>query len=148
MKIINGDIIAEIKNKNFDVFVHGCNCFHVMGGGVAKLLKDNFPGVLKADITLTKKGDRYKLGTYSCMIDGSVTIVNGYTQFGFGSDKCHLDYAALRGLFCRIKKDFFGSRIAYPKIGAGLAGGNWSIISMIIDEELEGMDHTLIEYGD
>ena len=36
------------------------------------------------------------------------------------------------------------SRIGYPKIGAGLAGGDWSIIEKIIDEELQGTDHTLV----
>jgi hypothetical protein len=41
--------------------------------------------------------------------------------------------------------DFAEYRIAYPLIGAGLAGGNWSIISAIIDEERAGLDHTLAE---
>ena len=36
-------------------------------------------------------------------------------------------------------------RIGYPKIGAGLAGGDWTIISKIIDEELKDIDHTLVE---
>jgi O-acetyl-ADP-ribose deacetylase (regulator of RNase III) len=39
---------------------------------------------------------------------------------------------------------FAGKRIGYPKIGAGLAGGDWSIIEEIIDRELEGEDHTLV----
>jgi len=29
-------------------------------------------------------------------------------------------------------------------IGAGLAGGDWGVISTIIKEELEGEDHTLV----
>jgi O-acetyl-ADP-ribose deacetylase (regulator of RNase III) len=39
---------------------------------------------------------------------------------------------------------FSGKRIGYPKIGAGLAGGDWNIISSIIDKELIGEDHTLV----
>jgi hypothetical protein len=31
-------------------------------------------------------------------------------------------------------------------IGAGLAGGDWEIISAIINEELYGEDHTLVIY--
>ena len=31
-------------------------------------------------------------------------------------------------------------------IGAGLAGGDWSRISAIINKELEGEDHTLVLY--
>jgi len=36
--------------------------------------------------------------------------------------------------------------MAYPAIGAGLAGGNWEVISQIIEEELDGEDHTLVVY--
>jgi len=45
-----------------------------------------------------------------------------------------------------VKAMFAGSRIAYPMIGAGLAKGDWSIIASIIEEELAGEDHTLVEY--
>jgi hypothetical protein len=40
-----------------------------------------------------------------------------------------------------------GKRIAYPKIGAGKARGDWTRRSAIIDAELEGEDHTLVEYA-
>jgi O-acetyl-ADP-ribose deacetylase (regulator of RNase III) len=42
-----------------------------------------------------------------------------------------------------IKTAFSGKRIGYPKIGAGLAGGDWDIIYPIICEELAGEHHTL-----
>jgi hypothetical protein len=46
----------------------------------------------------------------------------------------------------QVKAKFSGSMIAYPKIGAGLAKGDWNIISSIIEEELVGEDHTLVEH--
>ena len=46
----------------------------------------------------------------------------------------------------RIKTQFSGRRIAYPKIGAGLARGDWARIARIIDEELAGETHTLVLY--
>ena len=45
-----------------------------------------------------------------------------------------------------VKHHFSGKRIGYPLIGAGLAGGDWGAISAIIDEELAGEDHTLVEF--
>jgi hypothetical protein len=45
-----------------------------------------------------------------------------------------------------VKRRFAGNRIGYPKIGAGLARGDWSVIAPIIDEQLAGEDHTLVEY--
>jgi len=44
-----------------------------------------------------------------------------------------------------VAESFAGVRIAYPRIGAGLAGGRWSEIEPIIDTALEGQDHTLVE---
>ena len=38
-------------------------------------------------------------------------------------------------------------QIGYPGIGAGLAKGDWSVISNIIDVELAGEEHTLVEYA-
>jgi len=52
----------------------------------------------------------------------------------------------VHNLFKKIKQQFSGKRIGYPKIGAGLAGGDWERISRIIDEELAGEDHTLVLY--
>ena len=43
--------------------------------------------------------------------------------------------------------DRTGKRIGYPRIGAGLAKGDWGVISNIIDVELGGEDHTLVEYA-
>jgi len=32
-------------------------------------------------------------------------------------------------------------------IGAGLAGGNWEEISIVIDNVFNGLDHTLVKFG-
>ena len=45
----------------------------------------------------------------------------------------------------KLKRDFSGKRIGYPRIGAGLAGGDWSTIYQIIDDELQGEDQTLVD---
>ena len=45
-----------------------------------------------------------------------------------------------------VKGDLAGRRIGYPRIGAGLAKGDWPTIAAIVDEELAGEDHTLVEY--
>ena len=80
--------------------------------------------------------------------DHEVVIVNAYTQFHWHreKDECLLEYEALRAVFSAVKREYSGRRIAYPKIGAGLAGGDWKVISEIIDQELEGEDHTYVEY--
>ena len=148
MKKIKGDLIELAKEGKFDVIVHGCNCFHTMGSGIAKQIKEEFPEAYEVD-KLTYRGDLNKLGTYSsvyCQRSGlDFHIVNAYTQYNYGSGK-QVNYDAVREVFKQIKEDFTGLRIAYPAIGAGLAGGDWNIISKIIDEELEDEDHTFVQY--
>jgi len=150
MKVLKGDLIQFALAGRFDVIIHGCNCFCTMGAGIAKLIRDIFPEAYQADLA-TPKGDREKLGTYSLarvQREGhKLTIVNGYTQYDFSGHGKLADYKAIQNLFSRVKKDFFNQRIGYPKIGAGLAKGDWEVISDIINQELSGEDHFLVEFG-
>ena len=150
MKIVKGDLIKLALNGNFDLIIHGCNCFCTMGAGIAKTIKKTFPEAYSADLN-TRKGDRSKLGTITWIETqsefGRLIVVNGYTQFHWKGKERKVDYAALRQVFRNVKKEFSGLRIAYPAIGAGLAGGNWEIISNIIDEELMGENHTFVQYA-
>ncbi len=149
MKTIEGDLITLALEGQFDVIVHGCNCFCTMGAGIARAIQEEFPEAYAADL-ITIKGDRNKLGDFSFATvkrdDKEITIVNGYTQFHFQGDSVLVDYDAVHNLFKKIKQQFSGKRIGYPKIGAGLADGDWERISRIIDEELAGEDHTLVLY--
>ena len=61
MRIVKGDIIGLAKNGIFNVIIHGANCQNTMGSGVAKQIKEHFPGAYDADLRTTK-GDREKLG--------------------------------------------------------------------------------------
>ncbi|CAN5358772.1 hypothetical protein BH11PLA2_BH11PLA2_38340 [soil metagenome] len=150
MKITTGDLLALAKEGVFDVIVHGCNCQCAMGRGIALTIKNQFPQAYAADLATTK-GDRFKLGSFTSAAvtraDGSFTIVNAYTQFDYKGEGVLVDYGALRSAFRQVKKQFTRQRIGYPKIGAGLARGDWSQIASIIDEELAGEDHTLVEFG-
>jgi O-acetyl-ADP-ribose deacetylase (regulator of RNase III) len=149
MKTIEGDLITLALEGQFDVIVHGCNCFCTMGAGVARAIQDEFPEAYAADL-ITIKGDRNKLGDFSFATvkrDGrEITIVNGYTQFHFHGDSVLVDYDAVQNLFKKVKQQFSGKRIGYPKIGSGLAGGDWERISRIIDLQLAGEDHSLVLY--
>lgn len=146
MKTINGDLIKLFKEGKFDVIVHGCNCMCTMGSGIAKSIRTDYPAVYEVD-QKTIKGDRSKLGTTSAaIVENGKVIVNAYTQYNYGRDRVHVDYEAVRSCMKVIKAKYSGKRIGLPKIGAGLAGGDWVIIYGIIEEELNGEDVTVVIY--
>ncbi|MCH8553217.1 MAG: macro domain-containing protein [Natronospirillum sp.] len=147
MNKIKGNLITFAMGRNAQVIVHGCNCFNTWGAGLARQMRQQFPDAYAADLA-TLRGDSAKLGTYSwarCPVPGgSVVVVNAYTQYRYGRDRRHADYDAIGSVFTSIASHFGQYSIAYPMIGAGLAGGEWSIIEPIIDGALSGCDHTLI----
>ena len=161
MKTIKGDLIKLAEQGKFDVIIHGCNCFHTMGGGIARQLAGKYPQVLKAD-KKTKYGDREKLGTYTSAyieVDGNIfTVVNVYTQYkwSFGSDV--FEYDAFQKFLnnqvefvrCYNPSSLRRKRIGFPMIGAGLAGGDWSRISKMIEKFSNDVapyaDVTVVEY--
>lgn len=149
MKIIQGDLIRLTSEGNFDVIVHGCNCFCTMGAGIAKTIKQKFPEAFDADCK-TLAGDKNKLGSFTRaeIHRGTISfyIINAYTQYDWRGSGIKADYTAIENVFRQIKKEFSGKRIGYPAMGAGLAGGDWSVISSIINQELTGEDHTFVEF--
>lgn len=149
MQEIRGNLIQLACEGRFDVVVHGCNCFCVMGAGIARHIKRIFPQAYAADVQ-TSPGDDKKLGSYSSAevslaIGHKLIVVNAYTQYGYkNTNTVQVNYGAVRSVMRSIKKDFSGLTIGYPKIGCGLGGGDWNVVSKIIDEELEGENHWLV----
>jgi O-acetyl-ADP-ribose deacetylase (regulator of RNase III) len=150
MKTIKGDLIKLALEGKFDIIIHGCNCFCTMGAGIAKAIKAEFPEAFKAD-QVTEKGDKSKLGSYTQATTSqnghSITVINAYTQFNYRGKGIKADYDAIRNVFKELKSEYSGKRFGLPLIGAGLAGGDWKVISEIISEELQGEDYTLVEFA-
>jgi O-acetyl-ADP-ribose deacetylase (regulator of RNase III) len=120
-----------------------------MGGGIAKAVRETFPEAYQAD-QKTEPGDVSKLGSCTSatiqLNDHRMEVVNAYTQFDYRQhgDEVLVDYLAVRSCMKWLKERYSGQRIGLPRIGAGLAGGDWEIIRQIIDEELAGEDVTLV----
>jgi O-acetyl-ADP-ribose deacetylase (regulator of RNase III) len=147
VKKVKGNLLSLAFQGEFDVIVHGCNCFCTMGAGIALAIKTEYPEAYAADCD-TVRGDKAKLGTFSeayvVLGTHSLTIVNAYIQYDYRGPGPNVDYDAIDSAFRAIKRAFPGARIGYPMIGAGLAGGDWERIEKIIDVALEGEDHTLV----
>lgn len=144
----SGDLIALAKEGRFDVIAHGCNCFCTMGAGVARSIAQAFPAAAEADAA-TVRGDRSKLGTTTTatvrLESGQpLDVVNCYTQYQYGRNRMHLDYVALEACLRYLAKRYNGQRIGLPRIGTGLAGGNWDFVEKILFNELVPFAHVTI----
>lgn len=137
MNRVTGDLIKLAQQGQFDIIVHGCNCFCTMGGGIAKTIKQLYPEAYAADCQ-TVPGDRSKLGTYSLAAtqDGFV-IVNAYTQYNFnrtGQKQDLFDYEGFEMILANLHYEAGDMRFGFPLIGTGLAGGDRErIIGMLED---------------
>ena len=133
-----GDIIKIWEAGNN--IAHGCNCFHLMGAGVAGQLATKYPQVLLADKSGSDYGDHKKLGSFTIaqMIDplglNPGLCFNFYTQFHPGK---HFD---ITYLLMALQKYFdqTNEMLYIPRIGAGIGGGDWDLIERRINENIKG----------
>jgi len=138
-----GDLLAGAVAGEVDAIAHCCNCYCTMGSGIAPKIKAKWPDVYAADYD-TKSGDCSKLGTFTKAVveDGDLTVYNLYGQFGYSKRNQgirDLNYNALYDALDRMGDDVVvngGRSVGLPLIGCGLAGGNWKIVEVMIQETL------------
>jgi O-acetyl-ADP-ribose deacetylase (regulator of RNase III) len=160
MNIIKGNLIELALQSKFDVICHGCNCFCKQKSGIAKQMVEKF-GTDRFALEKEKHiGNYNKLGTIDyeqisleiinntwSSINKFLTVVNCYSQYDYGREKNvkYVDYDALRLCLRKINFTFRGDSIGLPRIGCGLAGGDWEVVKKIIEEELTDMNATVVE---
>lgn len=132
---VKGDLLAS----DCDVIVHGCNCLNTFGAGIAKQIREQYPEANAAD-QRTVRGDKKKLGTIRVVPSNGRFIVNLYSQYdhgGLGRGGVYVDYDALENGMLELRTWAFQMdkwpKIGMPRIGCGLAGGEWDIVESIID---------------
>lgn len=152
MKTVKGDLLQMGMDNEFDIIMHGCNCFNVMGAGIAAQISTQFPDAKLADDE-TVRGDPGKLGTYTIGMHGRLVILNCYTQYSTAKygDMDVFEYTAFERVLSKIQYRFGKWRIGLPLIGMGLAGGDKTRIIPLIEGfsrmvERQGGSVTLVEW--
>lgn len=146
-KEVEGCLIEKSLNGEFDVIAHGCNCFCLQKAGIAAKMSETFNTdkyELEAPVYrgyINKLGQIYFRSV--SLDDGQVTVVNAYTQYKPGAN---LDYSALELCLTKINHTFSGQHIGLPKIGAGIAGGDWNFIKTIIQTTLVDCSVTIVNF--
>lgn len=165
-------MIKHIKGNIFqsdaDAILHQVNCQGVMGSGIAKQVREKFPTVFqyyKARCDEDKKTrehfglskstllglaqvcykEDYRVGA----VKDTQVIVNLFAQDNYGYDgKCYTDYNALKKCLEFVNRQFAGKKVAIPYLmGCHRGGGDWSIVSKMIEEVFTDCDVILYEYN-
>lgn len=122
------------------IIVHGCNAQGVMGSGVALAIKNKWPNVYEQYRQEWATGG-WRVGDAQLIenVTEGVHVVNAITQEFYGREPCrYVSYDGVAMAFSNIRHDARTLKcpVNFPLIGAGLGGGDWEIISTIIDRTL------------
>ena len=152
VKYVKGNLL----DSDCEYICHQVNCLGVMGSGIAKQIRERWPEVYD---TYRKEYERHtRIGIPTEDLLGSTQMIwvgdrdgfvfNMYAQSNYGYDgKRYTSYDAFASCLSQIRDRLpSGSTIGFPKnIGCGLGGGNWKIISTMI-EEILGEDFDVYIY--
>lgn len=94
---------------------------------------------------------RFQLGEVQLvMVQPSLYVANMVAQFGYktGSKGPPIRYEALAQCLAKVRgyAVSFDASVHMPRVGTGLAGGSWSKIEPLIQENLEGVSVTVYDY--
>ena len=142
--MIDGNLL-DFPN-DITCIAHSCNTQNIMGGGIAKQIKDRYPMVYKTDCNAHLEGEN-TLGNFSFVWTNggqSQGVYNMYTQDEIGARRS----VSYEGFYCALNKvaDHIEWQIKHGDkeevlglpygISCGLAGGSPKVISSIIHDIL------------
>ena len=131
------EIKGDLLESDCNVIAHCANAFCTMGSGVAKAIRAKYPEAYLADC-MTTRGDRLKMGTVTRTVsqkDGR-HIFNLYAQYNYGTETRQVDYEMMYRSLQNLKqgmKTIKDPVLALPRLGSGLAGGDWHVIKAMIE---------------
>lgn len=138
---VKGDVVKSLKDGDIDFLVHCCNAQGIMGSGVAKQIKQQYPEAFDAYL------ENHELGA-ATIADGVINVVG--QEFYGKQGKRYVHYGALSHGLSKIKLlayDVSGlfykrtthlskgkARIGIPfKFASDRAGGDWEVVSELIE---------------
>lgn len=154
MNIIHGNICSiEFENK-LNLILQICNDQGRYGAGLSGALSKKWPQIESKYLQWSLTED-FKIGNIQQIkIDKNLSVINMIAQRGLISsyNKHPLDYNALEmclirifGILCQFQLKFPDGYITIycPKIGSGLAGGDWNKIKPMVEYWFDRPEFTL-----
>lgn len=129
-------VMGDLLKADADVIVHQVNCQGVMGAGVARQIREQFPNTYNVYMDYCSKYKGHTadlLGECLYTFEEPFVICNAFGQNFYYRNSVQTEYDKLEKCFYNIAEKYHGKKIALPwKIGCGLAGGDWNIVYEMI----------------
>lgn len=124
------------NKKDKRIIIHQVNCKGVMGAGFAKQVKDKYPQLFKNYRERCMMFDYTELlGTNYYYEDENIIIVNMFSQNNYGTEARQTNYEAMATCLDKIRKMYPTQTIIAPyRVGCGLGGGDWNIVSKLLEK--------------
>ncbi len=153
--VVEGDLLKS----DCTMIMHQANCFGKMGAGIAKQVAKEYPAVYLADVNYDiPVGSKDRLGKWSgAFVTNNYTsnpqlIINLYGQYNYGRG-LQTDYDALSWALswalatASAKTKQYTAKIGVPYgMGCRLAGGDWRIVSNILEDISGGQGLDIYAY--
>jgi O-acetyl-ADP-ribose deacetylase (regulator of RNase III) len=147
LRYVTGDLLQSYKD-GITVIGHQCNCRGGWNAGIHGQIGKRWPTVIESYRSVP-----WQLGHCRIFKTGlpnfSIAYLAGQDDYGnaLRTGRVYTQYdallTALPTLASAIQPE---DKIAFPLIGAGLAGGDWSIIAQMISETFLDRETTIYIY--
>jgi O-acetyl-ADP-ribose deacetylase (regulator of RNase III) len=135
IRYAKGDATRPILGNAPAIIAHICNDQGYWGKGFVMSISSRWA---EPQLEYQKLGDKRRLGHVQLVkVPGGITVANMIAQ-GSPSERVPIRYNALRNCLRFLGQHALrtGSVLHMPKIGTGLARGDWNTISDIIQQEI------------
>ena len=147
---------GNLLDSDCDYICHQVNCQGVMRSGIAKQIRERWPEVYEKYRkeynfwTVQMGRSESPLGNIDIarINNSNQSVINMYTQRRYGYDGTRFTSYDAFAYALKLIKTYIpnDATIGFPKnIGCGLGGGNWKVISALI-EEILGEDYEVYIY--
>lgn len=129
VKLIEGDLFGARP----EAIGHGVNCMGVMGAGIAKIFKREYPAMFAAYADSCRDGELVPGGVLIWTEADGQVVYNLATQF-FPGAQARLEYveSSVR-MACENAVAKGVKRINLPKIGCGIGGLQWEEVQEVLE---------------
>ena len=142
IEIINSDLLESFNTNKVDYIAHCVNAQGIMGGGIAKQIKADYPIVFNSyKKRCDQETDKYCLmGSAQKVTSGweheNKAVFNLFGQEFYGTAKRQVNYGAIATALLNMRNQIpdDGLVVGFPYgMCCGLAGGDWEVVLEMIE---------------